>query len=302
MKKKITCIAVILHYIGLEDTIECVESFLANCHDTDIVIVDNASPNNTGTVLLEKYNNNPRVNIVLNEVNLGFSGGNNVGISYALNHYEFDFLILANNDTVILDDRFVQLVKETYTETKYAVLGPMILTADGRCDSNPLYYLPYTREKALNDINYHSRRISAIKHPVYGLAYGSYKKIKRRLGFDNSTRYNRKKAEGIEIITPHENVVLHGSFLVFSQEYFKLFSGLDARTFLYAEEDILFQHCIHNSLKLYYNPQIVVFHKEGRSVKNQLENQKEKDLFFSEYAIKAINAYLELLDELERPS
>ena len=297
MIKKVTCVAVVLHYIGIEDTRECVSSFLEKCSDTDVIIVDNASPNETGRVLYEEYQENPRVTVILNENNLGFSAGNNVGIEYAKKNYDFSYLIIANNDTLILDDHFVSLVQQTYEKEKFSVLGPMILTADGRCDSNPLYYFPYTREKALHDIEFHQKRIRSIQNPIYGFLYHLGKKIKRKFGFDDYKKYDRKKSVGKELIFPHEDVVLHGSFLVFSMDYFAAFSGLDDRTFLYAEEDILYQHCKHRGLKMYYCPQIIVYHKEGGAVKSKLPNKKEKDLFFSRHAISAIKAYLELLDE-----
>lgn len=302
--KKVDCVAVVLHYVNFEDTVECVESFIENCQDTEIIVVDNASPTpphseiGSGKQLYLKYKENPRVTVILNKENLGFSAGNNVGIKYARENFDFSFLILANNDTVILKP-FEDTLKAVYEKQRFAVLGPMILTADGRYDSNPLYSEPYKKEKALHDIMYHRQKIKAIKNPFYAFFNKQTKRIKSRFKGRNAKSFKRARLSGEALLKPHEDVVLHGSFLVFSNDYFKAFDGLDARTFLYAEEDILYTHCKNNDLKMYYCPEIQVFHKEDGSTKKVL-NTKERALHFSTHAVTAINAYLDLLLEYEK--
>ena len=71
MNKKYSLGFVVLHYIAIEDTIECINSII-NHIDTDnyeIVVVDNASPNNTGNDLLKKYKNHEKVSVILNNKN-----------------------------------------------------------------------------------------------------------------------------------------------------------------------------------------------------------------------------------------
>ncbi len=293
--KKVTCVAVVLHYMGIDDTRKCINSILDNCDDTDIIVVDNASQNGTGELLRDEFIINDRVTVLLNRENLGFSAGNNVGIKYALENFDFSFLILANNDTAVLDNNFTKSVLSAYKTYHFAVLGPMIKSADGRFDSNPLYIEPYSREKALHDIKFHKQRIKALNNPIYAFFNKAYKTIKSKLG--KSKNFVRRKLCGADLFKPHEDVVLHGAFLVFSKDYFEKFSGLDARTFLYAEEDILYTHCKKNNLKMLYFPEIAVFHKEGAA--NGGLDTKDKKLFFSKHAINAISAYLELLDEYE---
>ena len=76
---------VILHYISITDTIECIESILKNINYLKyyIIVVDNGSKNNSGNILKEKYKNNSNVKVILNENNLGFARGNNVGYKLA---------------------------------------------------------------------------------------------------------------------------------------------------------------------------------------------------------------------------
>ena len=139
MNKKYSLGFVILHYIVIEDTIECINSII-NHIDTDnyeIVVVDNASPNNTGNDLLKKYKNYEKVSVILNKENSGFSKGNNIDIEYLLNK-SIDFIAVLNNDTYLIQDDFFKVVNEEYSKSNFGVLGPKIYDSSGYNNSNPL--------------------------------------------------------------------------------------------------------------------------------------------------------------------
>lgn len=76
---------VVLHYLTTDDTVECVSSIRRCCADGEyqIIIVDNASPNKSGKQLMEKYEKDKDIDLLILENNLGFARGNNVGIAYA---------------------------------------------------------------------------------------------------------------------------------------------------------------------------------------------------------------------------
>ena len=83
---------VILHYIVENVTIESIEH-IKNNMDIDeyqIVVVDNASPNQSYSILEKRYKNDERVALIHNEYNLGFTRGNNVGIKYAIENYSVE--------------------------------------------------------------------------------------------------------------------------------------------------------------------------------------------------------------------
>lgn len=81
---------VVLHYLTTDDTVECVSSIRRCCADGEyqIIIVDNASPNKSGKQLMEKYEKDKDIDLLILENNLGFARGNNVGIAYARNKYD----------------------------------------------------------------------------------------------------------------------------------------------------------------------------------------------------------------------
>ena len=105
-KIKVDFVFVILHYNTVIDTKECVDSIAENFVSTytyQIVIVDNCSPNKSGKELVEYYSNNEFVKVLISESNLGFAGGNNLGCLYASKKYNFKFLVMLNNDTLLMD-------------------------------------------------------------------------------------------------------------------------------------------------------------------------------------------------------
>ncbi|MBO4482335.1 MAG: glycosyltransferase, partial [Prevotella sp.] len=137
--EKLDIAFVILHYLGIDDTIECVDS-IEKYVDTEryrIVIVDNCSPDNSYVSLEERYGDNPHIYVIHNTINLGFAKGNNTGIEYLNSKYATDFIVVANNDTCLFQGHIYNNLCNAYKMNRFAVLGPMIITSDGTCKSNP---------------------------------------------------------------------------------------------------------------------------------------------------------------------
>ncbi|MGL5690440.1 MAG: glycosyltransferase family 2 protein, partial [Bacteroidales bacterium] len=85
---------IMVNYNGYNDTAELIDSIgcIIQTVSYEIVVVDNASVNDEGLRLQSDF---PHVNVILSEENLGFAGGNNLGIKHACGTY----LYLINNDT-----------------------------------------------------------------------------------------------------------------------------------------------------------------------------------------------------------
>ena len=84
-----------------------------------------------------------------------------------------------------------------------------------------------------------------------------------------------------------------------SKKYFNFFNGLDAKTFMYAEEDILFVHLLEKKLLSVYQPRIVIYHKGGSSVNESFKINKKKKIFLYTNYIKAIEAYLTFISDIK---
>lgn len=100
---------ILVNYNGYEDTVECVESLLQiDYSNYEIIIVDNGSRDDYRR-MYEKYHSSTVVAVLDSGENLGFSGGNNVGIRYALAQ-GCDYILLLNNDTLVEKDFLSSMV------------------------------------------------------------------------------------------------------------------------------------------------------------------------------------------------
>lgn len=250
---------VILHYLTDKDTSECIASIRKCCKEEDyqIVVVDNASPNSSGTYLMNKYAPDNDVDVLILDENIGFAKGNNRGIDYAREKYDPQFMVTLNNDVLLLQKDTVKLIEQEYERSKFSVLGPMVYTADGRCNDNPGVNAVMTLSEANDTVN-RLRRAYFLYKCRLGSVYWVLRKI-----INIITRKNERTFR--QYIEKEYNVQLHGCFLCFSKEYFKVFEGFYPGTFLYMEEDILFYLTQREKLTTVYLPELKIFHKEDSS-------------------------------------
>jgi len=120
---------IILNYRGWQDTINCVSSLKQLAYpDVQIVVVDNASADESITEIQTAY---PDITIIESSENGGYSAGNNLGIRYALNRPDTEYIWLLNNDATVDSMALSTLVEKakTYPNT---LTGSLILYPDGR--------------------------------------------------------------------------------------------------------------------------------------------------------------------------
>lgn len=246
---------VVLHYNTIKDTIDCIDSIEQHTKksNSEIVVVDNGSPNGSGEELKRLYAGNDSVHVILNGKNVGFAKGNNVGYLYAKESLKADFIVLLNNDTMLLRDDLQQSVIDEYEKSACGVIGPKIITPNPPYDSNPGTSVLPSLRKTLWAIVYYSAYL-LLSYVNLDLAA-----VRR---FDKSKQRRMIEAENNKEHPRRENVQLHGSFLIFTPTYVQLYDGLDPRTFMYGEEELLFLRCIRRGITTVYLPCIEVFHKE----------------------------------------
>lgn len=271
---------VILHYVAIKDTIKCVESIINNISYTDysIILVDNASPNNTGEELVNKYKNEEKIIVIKNNENLGFAKGNNVGFRYAKYEKKADFIVMINNDTVIEQKNFCEKLIDVYKKEDYYVLGPDIISLCDGGHQNP-FKMKFSSEREVK------KRILVTGIKLILSYIGLESIIRKVFKIDNSPNIRTEKID--------HNIyegVLHGSCLIFSKNYIKKYDGLYDKTFMYGEEEILFHMCKINCMKYLYSPEITIYHNESSSTKEDFSNKKYKQKIFL-YKSK-LNSYI----------
>ena len=124
--------------MAVDETKNCVDSILTNVNgDKKIIIIDNASPNNSFSILSELFANDNTVDVITTDNNLGFACGNNFGYRYALDKYQPDFIVVMNNDMEILDADFQNGFIKAYNKYRYDILGPDIYPTKKKYHQNP---------------------------------------------------------------------------------------------------------------------------------------------------------------------
>lgn len=125
--REITLSILTVNYNGLSDTLELIESLYTHLQDIEyeIIVVDNGSKVDESIAIRDKH---PQVVTIRSEKNLGFAGGNNLGLTRARGKYVY----LINNDTIITDDSVKNLIHTLEEKPDVGLVCPKILYMDDR--------------------------------------------------------------------------------------------------------------------------------------------------------------------------
>lgn len=292
--KKIDVAFIILHYLTIDETIKSTE-YIKNNIDTEkyhIVIVDNCSPNKSGIALQETYQDDTRVSVILNGTNEGYARGLNKGIRFVRENYDCFFMVLMNNDIYLLDKFFCKKLQAEYEKSRFTVLGPMILSVNGRCDTNPY------REKMpdRSDIERTIVRYRKMLKNNKRYKYWWFQCKERAIGtvYKRIVKVSEEKMKNFW--DRQEGIVIHGSIMILSPAYFEHFEGLDPNTFMYAEEYVLYLHLEKKGLTEVYNPDILVMHAGSSSVSIEASQKTfDKRFYLARHAVESLTYALGMM-------
>jgi GT2 family glycosyltransferase len=195
---------------------------------------------------VNRFAKQSHVHVIYTDKNIGFARGNNIGFAYAKNHLKADFIVLLNNDTLINQTNFCNVILKKYEEKNFYVLGPDIKTKDGY-HQNPL---------TVQKWSFNQLKLFRLKTRIrLVLLHLHLDKLATKV--EKKDFYCKEKIEG-DIL----NTALHGACLIFSPAYIKKFEGLCDRTFLYMEEDVLKLFADYHGFLMMYTGDISICHKE----------------------------------------
>lgn len=118
---------ILLNWNGWRDTLECLESLSAITHrNTHIIVVDNASEDDS---VCNLKTSKAQFELLQTSANLGFSGGNNLGISRALD-CGADYILLLNNDTVVAKNIVNEFLAVALSNPRAGAIGAKIYYHD----------------------------------------------------------------------------------------------------------------------------------------------------------------------------
>ncbi len=297
---------VVLNFNLTKETIELVSSIKTNL-DTDeyhIFIVDNASANGAGEALSKRFNKDEKVTVKINKENLGFANGNNVGIDLA-RELKPEFIICMNNDMVFEQQNFYKILKSAYEKTGAAAIGPEIFVRD--YSSGSITGKSYTLARYKEELSVVRKRQKALRlgEPLQVESFKENLLLKHRrlknlylwlkgkgdemeLSQAKRRKLFKKTIEGKpkDVLSgSKKNVLLHGSFIIFTPKFFEKLTGFYTGTFLYYEEDHLYHDLIEEGLSSLYLPSLAIYHLEGRSFERNSElTESERERLIKMYA------------------
>ena len=245
-EKMIKLGAVVLNYINYYDTIDCVESLLnQKAIEMELVIVDNASPNNAFEILTEKYKNNSRISILKAPTNLGFAKGNNLGIRYAIEKLGCSDIFILNSDTILLEDNVCVEMMNEYRKG-VGLINPICV------DVNQKIQKPYGR--FTENLFFETLRV------FFNIFSGTFQNIfKIRFGLTKHI----KAYEGEQLT--NNGYVIQGSAYILTADFFRYYKQIYPKTFLYGEELNLAWYLKKIGLKTTIALNTKILHKEGGS-------------------------------------
>ena len=295
---------IILNYKTYWETQNCVQSIYDTIGENfiadkthEVVIVDNGSDNGSYEILEKLYNKIDGIHIIKSEKNLGFAKGNNIGFKYAKENLNPQFITMINSDIIFNDTGFCQKLYYAYEQCAFAVAGPNVFNPSGE-NLNPGYSTIRGLSEVELTIEELKKKINLCKLNLE-IPYIFFSKIKGAFQRNKSQKDNTKSiASCFEKLDTNDSYVLHGCFLIFSNDYISLFDGLYDKTFLYFEETLLRLRCKRAGLSMYYLSEISALHNESRTEKHLNVNLKKRHILRYTNSINSLNIVREyLLDE-----
>ncbi len=263
-------------------TVDCVRHLSQIAPQSPVVVVDNGSGDGSGERLRDLYASADGVHIIQSPRNLGFASGNNLGYSYAREHLSPDFVVVMNNDVMISQPDFEQLMADFMSANGVDVCGPDILTPDGG-HQNPLLREPFSSFRIIKQMAIDSVRLLCLKLGIFQKRIlGTYSSV--------SSSYHRSEAS----VSPAISCIPHGACLVFSRKYMDVMPyAFEPVTFLYCEEMILHDLCRHMDFKIAICPGASVLHLGGKSTMVDA-GQRQRQIFKISQTLKSMWSLLRL--------
>lgn len=215
-----------INYNGLKDTCELIASLPQDDESIEVIIVDNNSTQDEASEIEKRY---PQVIVIRSKQNLGFAGGNNLGIQAA--HGEFLFFL--NNDAIIQPQSstlcFQPLIDQLTSSEKIGMVCPKIRFAWG---DHPIQYAGYTP-------------LSPITLRNHAIGHGE----KDRGQYD----------------TPHPTPYAHGAAMLVKREVIEKAGLMPECYFLYYEELDWSEMIRRAGYEIWYEPTCTIYHKESQT-------------------------------------
>lgn len=233
--------AVLVNWNRPDDTLSSIESLLKSSGNFEltIVIVDNGSKDNSVNLFKTKYQKNKNVKIIEARKNLGFTGGNNLGIEYGVKN-RADYLLIINNDTLV-DKNLIRNLLQTFDENQnVGIASPKIYFAPGF-----EYHKKYTKSEIGKVLWYAGGSID------WNNVYGT------NIGVDEVDHGQYDENREIDFAT--------GACMLVNSDLIKRVGKFNNDYFAYMEDVEFCLRVKNKGIKIIYEPKAVMWHKVSQS-------------------------------------
>lgn len=224
MKSEKLLSIITINFNGLKDTCELIDTLPLNDETIEVIVVDNASTQDEAAEIEKRY---PQVTVIRSDKNLGFAGGNNLGIQAANGKY----LFFINNDTILRPQTsdLRPLITRLESSDQIGMVCPKLRFTWG---NQPIQYAGYT---PLSKITLRNKSIGS--------------------GDEDCGQYD----------TAHPTPYAHGAAMMVKCEVIKKVGMMPECYFLYYEELDWSMMIRRAGYEIWYEPACTIFHKESQT-------------------------------------
>jgi GT2 family glycosyltransferase len=220
---------IILNYNTRDLTLACIASIVDQYSQEldngrfEIVLVDNASSDDSVSTFLNLKSKILNLKIIESKENTGFSKGCNLGAKHATGKY----LLFLNSDTEIKDQGFLKMLQYFDDKKTLGIMGAKLKNEDG------------------------SNQLSC------GKFYNLFNLFLMLFGFNKFLRESPSLIKKVDWVS--------GAALMIRKSTFQTLGGFNKDIFMYLEDMELCFRAKEKGLDTYFFPEVMLFHKEGRS-------------------------------------
>ncbi|MDB6226970.1 glycosyltransferase [Lactobacillus amylovorus] len=232
--KRITC--QILNFNDYATVEKIVKSILDFTIFDYILIVDNASTDNSLKMLKNKYRQNQKIKIISTGRNGGYGYGNNFGINYAYKKLKSEYIVVTNPDVLFSQTTISEMVK--VIKQKNAAIVSAVQFVNGEPIKDKAWKVPTALEWTLSETKRWGKR--------------AFKK------YHYTDEFFKEKISQVECVPG-------AMFLINAQDFLEV-GGYDESMFLYGEETTLGLKFKQRGFKTYLINNIKYDHEHSASI------------------------------------
>lgn len=256
---------IIVNYCTYDLTKQTINSVLKTVHDIsyEIIVVDNASPDNSIVQLEEDFKEDNLVKIIKNKNNDGFAVANNLGFK----HSSGEYILLLNSDVIVKENTINNCLTYIQSNNNIGALGCKVSLPDGSLDkacrrSFPTFKVSFYRMTGLSKL------------------------------FPNSKRFNQYNLSYLNDDGVYSIDCIVGAFMLINRTIYEKVGGLDETYFMYGEDIDLCYKIKELGYDIVYYGKEEIIHYKGASGKNRkllYEFHKSMNIFYDKHYKKEDN-------------